>query len=92
LNQGPRSLSYSLLENAVLIRLDVDGGSYELFLFPKDSVGRIDAMQEAKRGLGGPVVFAACNQFAVIDMSHNQVMIKNLRNEVTKKYSRPVTV
>lgn len=92
MNQGPRSLSYSPLENAVLVCSDVDGGSYELYLVPKDSVGRSDTTQEAKRGLGGSAVFVARNRFAVLDKIHNQVMIKNLKNEVTKKCSLPATV
>jgi coatomer protein complex subunit alpha (xenin) len=76
MNQGPRSLSYSLLENVVLVCSDVESGSYEFYLFPKDSVGRNETTQEAKRGLGGSVVFVARNRFAILDKSHNQVMIK----------------
>uniref|UniRef100_A0A0C9RN30 Coatomer subunit alpha n=1 Tax=Wollemia nobilis TaxID=56998 RepID=A0A0C9RN30_9CONI len=91
MNQGPRSLSYSPSENAVLICSDVDGGSYELYIVPKDSVGRSDATQEAKRGLGGSAVFVARNRFAVLDKSHNQVMLKNLKNEVTKKCTLPAS-
>ena len=40
--QGPRSLSYNPAENAVLITSDVDGGSYELYVVPKDASGRSD--------------------------------------------------
>ena len=47
LNQGPRTLSYSPTENAVLICSDVDGGSYELYVVPKDILGRGDTVQEA---------------------------------------------
>ncbi|KAF2585094.1 hypothetical protein F2Q70_00033716 [Brassica cretica] len=53
LNQSPRTLSYSPTENAVLICSDLDGGSYELYIIPKDSVGRSDVVQDAKRGTGG---------------------------------------
>ncbi|KAH9314227.1 hypothetical protein KI387_022854, partial [Taxus chinensis] len=90
-NQGPRSLSYSPTENAVLICSDVDGGAYELYVVPKDSIGRSDTVQEAKRGVGGSAVFVARNRFAVLDKSHNQVTIKNLKNEVTKKCNLPFT-
>lgn len=47
--------------------------------------------RKKRQRLGGPAVFSACNQLAVTDMSHNQV-IKNRRNKVIKKSSRPVTV
>ncbi|KAL6957095.1 hypothetical protein U1Q18_046014 [Sarracenia purpurea var. burkii] len=91
LNQGPRTLSYSPTENAVLICSDVDGGSYELYVVPKESIGRGDSMQEAKRGMGGSAVFVARNRFAVLDKSNNQVLVKNLKNEVVKKSSLPIT-
>ena len=35
-------LSYNPAENAVLITSDVDGGSYELYVVPKDASGRSD--------------------------------------------------
>jgi hypothetical protein len=37
---GPRALAYNPAENAVLVQTDVDGGSYELYMVPKDSAGR----------------------------------------------------
>lgn len=85
LNQSPRTLSYSPTENAVLICSDVDGGSYELYVIPKDSIGRGDSVQDAKKGLGGSAIFIARNRFAVLDKSSNQVLVKNLKNEVVKK-------
>ncbi|GAB2267669.1 hypothetical protein Dimus_002652 [Dionaea muscipula] len=90
LNQGPRTLSYSPTENAVLICSDVDGGSYELYIIPKDSFGRGDVAQEAKRGSGGSAVFIARNRFAVLDKSSNQVVTKSLKNEVVKKSPLPI--
>ncbi|KAF8377888.1 hypothetical protein HHK36_031276 [Tetracentron sinense] len=90
LNQGPRSLSYSPTENAVLICSDVDGGSYELYVVPKDSVGRGDAVQEAKKGNGGSAVFVARNRFAVLDKGSNQVLVKSRKNEIIKKSALPV--
>ncbi|KAK8529965.1 hypothetical protein V6N13_102853 [Hibiscus sabdariffa] len=89
LNQSPRTLSYSPTENAVLICSDVDGGTYELYMIPKDSIGRND-LQEAKRGPGSSAIFVARNRFAVLDKSNNQVLIKNLKNEVVKKSGLPV--
>ncbi|KAM7479344.1 hypothetical protein LguiA_027557 [Lonicera macranthoides] len=91
LNQGPRALSFSPTENAVLICSDVDGGSYELYVIPKDSIGRGDTMQEAKRGIGGSAVFVARNRFAVLDRTNNQVLVKNLKNETVKKSGLPIT-
>ncbi|XP_017615248.1 coatomer subunit alpha-1-like [Gossypium arboreum] len=89
LNQSARTLSYSPTENAVLICSDVDGGSYELYVIPKDSFGRGE-MQEAKKGLGSSAIFVARNRFAVLDKGNNQVLIKNLKNEVVKKSGLPV--
>lgn len=90
LNQGPRTLSYSPTENAVLVCSDVDGGSYELYVVPKDVFGKGDVAQEAKRGIGGSAVFIARNRFAVLDKSNNQVLIKNLKNEIVKKSVLPI--
>ncbi|KAK6916617.1 WD40 repeat [Dillenia turbinata] len=90
LNQGPRTLSYSPTENAVLICSDVEGGSYELYVVPRDSIGRGDSLQEAKRGLGGSAVFIARNRFAVLDKANNQVLVKNLKNEIVKKSGLPI--
>lgn len=90
LNQSPRTLSYSPTENAVLICSDADGGSYELYVIPKDSIGRGDSVQDAKKGLGGSAIFIARNRFAVLDKSSNQVLVKNLKNEVVKKSLLPI--
>ena len=40
--QGPRTLSYNPAENAVLITSNVEGGSYELYVVPKDAAARSD--------------------------------------------------
>ncbi|XP_037422263.1 coatomer subunit alpha-3 [Triticum dicoccoides] len=90
LNQAPRTLSYSPTENAVLICSDVDGGSYDLYIVPKDSAGRADYLQEAKKGAGGSAVFVARNRFAVLEKSSNQVLVKNLKNEIVKKSPLPI--
>ncbi|KAJ7946016.1 Coatomer, alpha subunit [Quillaja saponaria] len=89
LNQSPKTLSFSPTENAVLLCSDVDGGSYELYFISKDSAGRGD-MQDAKRGTGGSACFVARNRFAVLDKSNNQVLVKNLKNEVVKKSALPI--
>ncbi|XP_019057409.1 PREDICTED: coatomer subunit alpha-1-like [Tarenaya hassleriana] len=90
LNQSPRTLSYSPTENAVLVCSEVDGGSYELYIIPKDSVGKSDLVQEAKKGSGGSALFIARNRFAVLEKGTNQVLVKNLKNEVVKKSSLPI--
>ncbi|KAM1098516.1 hypothetical protein ACFX2I_015754 [Malus domestica] len=89
LNQSPRTVSYSPTENAVLISSDLDGGSYELYMIPKDSMSRGDSLQDAKRGVGGSAVFIARNRFAVLDKSKNQVLIKNMANEAGKQIPLP---
>ncbi|KAL8129264.1 hypothetical protein V2J09_018419 [Rumex salicifolius] len=90
LNQGPRTLSYSPTENAVLICSDVDGGTYELYIIPKDSFGRGDVAQDVRRGVGGSAVFVARNRFAVLDKTSNNVLVKNLKNEIVKKSLLPI--
>ncbi|KAL6649011.1 hypothetical protein ACP70R_013235 [Stipagrostis hirtigluma subsp. patula] len=90
LNQSPRTLSYSPTENAILICSDVDGGSYELYIVPKDSAGRSDYLQEARKGAGGSAVFIARNRFAVLEKSSNNVLVKNLKNEIVKKSPLPI--
>ncbi|KAL0314628.1 UNVERIFIED_CONTAM: Coatomer subunit alpha-1 [Sesamum angustifolium] len=90
LNQGPRTLSYSPTENAILVCSDTDGGSYELYVIPKDSYGRGDIVQEAKRGIGSSAVFVARNRFAVLEKTSNQILVRNLKNEIVKKSSLPI--
>ncbi|CAL8462821.1 g2355 [Coccomyxa elongata] len=85
-NSGPRTLSYNPAENAVLLTSDQDGGSYELYLIPKDANG---SAVDPKRGMGASAVFIARNRFAVLDKSSNQLLIKNLQNEITKKCAAP---
>lgn len=36
LNSGPKTLSFSPADNAVLLTSDVEGGSFELYTLPKD--------------------------------------------------------
>uniref|UniRef100_A0A2P2IV55 Coatomer subunit alpha n=2 Tax=Rhizophora mucronata TaxID=61149 RepID=A0A2P2IV55_RHIMU len=92
LNQGVRTLSYSPTENAVLICSDMDGGTHELYIIPKDSSGRVEMVQEVQRGVGGSAVFMARNRFAVLEKSSNQVLVKNLKNEIVKKSALPAIV
>ncbi|PKA61099.1 Coatomer subunit alpha-1 [Apostasia shenzhenica] len=91
LNLGPRTLSFSPTENAILICFDIDGGSYELYIVSKDNNVRADLVQDAKRGAGGSAVFVARNRFAVLDKTSNQVVVKNLKNEIVKKSPLPIS-
>lgn len=88
-NQGARSMSYNPAENAVLINTDAEGGSYELYIIPKDAGGTRNEPQEFKRGVGSCAVFVARNRFAVFDKPSHQIVIRNLRNDVTKKCNPP---
>lgn len=92
LNEGARTLSCSPTENAILICSDVDGGSHELYILPKETFSRGEIVHEAKRGAGGSAVFVARNRFAVLEKSSNQVLVKNLKNEVVKKTAIPTVV
>ena len=56
--QGPRMLSYNPAENAVLITSDVDGGSYELYVVPKDASGRSDT--PVRYGSSAGATFLTC--------------------------------
>ena len=45
-----------------------------------------------KSGLGAAAVFVARNRFAVLDKHYNQIQIRNLQNEITKKLPSPCPV
>ena len=82
---GARSISYNPAENAVLVNSDAEGGSYELVVIPRDGSGGRAEPSVSLRGQGQGAVFIARNRFAVLDKAHSEILIKNLRNEVTKK-------
>jgi coatomer protein complex subunit alpha (xenin) len=48
----------------------VDGGSYEPYIVPKDTAGRADYLQDAKKGAGGSAVSIARNRFAVLKVRY----------------------
>ena len=83
-----RSVVYNEQENMLLICLDAEGGSYELYHIPQDSRGAEPGTQDCKRGLGTSAVFVARQRFAVLD-KNRQILIKNFQNEVTKKCAPP---
>ena len=53
---------------------------------------QITRVQEGKRGVGAAAVFVARNRFAVLDKATNNILVKNLRNEVTKQCASPLPV
>ncbi|XP_014253737.1 coatomer subunit alpha [Cimex lectularius] len=88
-SQGPvYSISYNVAENAVLActrNANVESSVYDLYIMSKD--GHSDTI-EHKKIPGVTAVWVARNRFAVLDRSHS-IVIKNLKNEVTKKVSTP---
>ncbi|GBG32531.1 Coatomer subunit alpha-1 [Hondaea fermentalgiana] len=90
---APRSLIFNSLNPAeinILVLSDIEGGSYELVTLPKSTSGGAVASEvpDSKRGQALGVAFVARNRFAVLDRSR-QILIKNLRNEVGKKFPSP---
>jgi coatomer protein complex subunit alpha (xenin) len=82
-----RSVHYNEQESMLLVCLDTDGGSYELYSVPRDGRSS-EQSQECKRGAGTSAVFVARQRFAVLD-KNRQILIKNFQNEVTKKCAPP---
>ncbi len=83
------SMSYNPAENSVLLCTrspNQENSIYDLYNIPKDSDGQNPDAPEGKRSSGVTAVWVARNRFAVLDKSHS-LIIKNLKNEVTKKVS-----
>ena len=53
------------------------------------SITPVLSVQEPKKGQGSSAVFIARNRFAVLDKGGNQIVVKNLSNEITKKCPSP---
>merc|ERR1719500_1811722 len=83
------SMAYNAAEHAVLLctrHTNAENSTYDLYSLPKDSDSPEAA--EGKRSSGLSAVWVARNRFAVLDKSHSLV-VKNLKNEVTKKVATP---
>ncbi|XP_060529873.1 coatomer subunit alpha [Cylas formicarius] len=85
-------MSFNPAENAVLLSTrtsNLDNSTYDLYIIPKEQE-RDDHVPEveSKRSSGLTALWVARNRFAVLDRSH-QLVIKNLKNEVTKKVQTP---
>ena len=83
-----RSVHYNEQESMLLVSLDAEGGSYELYQVTRDGQGAESVSTECKRGLGTSACFVARQRFAVLD-KNRQILIKNFQNEVTKKCAPP---
>ena len=85
------SMSHNPAENAVLLctrAANAENSTYDLYTIPKNSDSGNPDAPEGKRSSGLTAIWVARNRFAVLDRTHSLV-IKNLKNEVTKKVSIP---
>merc|ERR1712020_191713 len=91
-NRSPvYSMSYNPAENAVILctrSSNLENSLYDLYAIPKESDAQNPDSPEGKRSSGLTAIWVARNRFAVLDRSHSLV-IKNLKNEVTKKVQTP---
>lgn len=85
-------MSFNPAENAVLLSTrtpNLDNSTYDLYVIPKDQEKDEQVPEaESKRSSGLTALWVARNRFAVLDRTH-QLVIKNLKNEVTKKVQTP---
>lgn len=82
------SMSYNPSLNAIILctrHTNLENSTYDLYTIPKD----VDSQnnEDFKRSPGITALWVARNRFAVLD--HNQLVIKNFKNEVTKRIQAP---
>ncbi|XP_059622164.1 coatomer subunit alpha isoform X1 [Phlebotomus argentipes] len=85
------SISYNPALNAMLLcsrTTNMENSTYELYSLPKDSDASSNSEMECKRSSGITALWVARNRFAVFDRN-NQLVVKNFKNEVTKKIQAP---
>lgn len=85
------SMSYNPMENGVLLvtrTTPVENSTYDLYKIPKESDSQNPSCPETKRATGVTAIWVARNRFAVLDRTH-ALVVKNLKNEVTKKVTTP---
>ncbi|XP_054261634.1 coatomer subunit alpha-like [Macrosteles quadrilineatus] len=86
------SIGYNMAESALLVcsrNTNVESSTYDLYSVPRDHTdGHSVDVAESKRSTGVTAIWVARNRFAVLDRSH-ALVIKNLKNEVTKKIDQP---
>lgn len=90
---APHSMSYNPALNAILIctrTTNLENSTYDLYTIPpKDSDSPSSSSEsESKRSSGITALWVARNRFAVLDRN-NQLVVKNFKNEVTKKCMSP---
>ncbi|XP_047539702.1 coatomer subunit alpha isoform X1 [Vanessa atalanta] len=84
----PYSMSLNHAEWCVLVSWRAgDSSSYELYAAPRDGAEPA-APTEPLRGHAASAVWVARNRFAALERN-NQLVIKNLKNEVSKKIATP---
>ncbi|XP_053672678.1 coatomer subunit alpha [Anopheles nili] len=86
------SMSYNPALNAVLLctrTSNLENSTYDLYSIPQKDSGSQNKETDSKRSSGVTAVWVARNRFAVLDRA-NQLVIKNFKNEVTKKIQTPV--
>ncbi|KAI5701194.1 hypothetical protein M8J75_007088 [Diaphorina citri] len=83
------SISYNATEHSILVTTrnanNFENSTYDLYMIPKEESERKE-VADGKRSTGISAVWVARNRFAVLDRNHT-ILIKNLKNEVTKKMS-----
>lgn len=84
------SMSYNPALNAILMctrTANVENSTYDLYSIPKESESQ-SSETDSKRSSGITALWVARNRFAVLDRN-NQLVVKNFKNEVTKKCMSP---
>lgn len=87
-------MSFNPALNAILLctrTTNLENSTYDLYSIPKEAeTTQSSSESESKRSSGVTALWVARNRFAVLDRS-NQLVIKNFKNEVTKKIQTPVS-
>lgn len=84
------SMSYNPALNAILLctrTANLENSTYDLYSIPKESESQ-SSETDSKRSSGITALWVARNRFAVLDRN-NQLVVKNFKNEVTKKCMSP---
>nr|XP_034837173.1 coatomer subunit alpha isoform X1 [Maniola hyperantus] len=85
----PYSMSLNHAEWCVLVTWRIgDSNTYELYSAPRDGTEATTSPPEPLRGHAASAVWVARNRFAALERN-NQLVIKNLKNEVSKKIATP---
>lgn len=91
---APVNLVFNPAERCILLTYATGASSaaeyqmYEVHAMPKEIKSSDPEVSEGRRAAGIAAVWVARNRFAVLDKQENLV-IKNLKNEVTKKIQNP---